>query len=78
MVFKLKSDQRGSHVTVTIFVGEDEDHLAHAGRVTLKLTEFQEFLAVMKEGTEACKHTLVHDYDTHETEEAVGTTMQGP
>ena len=76
MVFKVRSDQRGSHVTVTFFVGEDEDHLAHAGRVILKLTEFQEFLAIMKEGTGACNHTLVHDYDPREDDEKIGT-IQG-
>lgn len=62
MVVKIRSSQQGSHVFSTIFVGEDIDHLASAGEIRLRLTEFQLFIGALKIGAEETKMTLLHEY----------------
>lgn len=44
LVFKLKlREPEGAHQRVTVFVGPDEDHLAHAGVLTFREAEASEF-----------------------------------
>ena len=45
MKFKLRSELRGPHVNVDVFIGEG--HLAHVGRLTMLVGEWQLFGAAL-------------------------------
>jgi hypothetical protein len=48
---KLKSKRKGDHIHATIFIGEDADHLANAGKLIFRVGEWQLFGAALKLGS---------------------------
>lgn len=66
MILKLAEHLQGAHVRVTVYVGPDTDHLAHAGQLVFRLDEWPTLAAVLENGCPgvvlrgpcpACGHT---------------------
>ena len=73
MTFKLKSTIQGGHVSVQLFVGPDEDHLALSGTLNFRLGEYQLFIAMMELGAVESKDKFVHSFTN--TGPTVGEVM---
>lgn len=50
MIIKLRSRADGAHITESVFVGPDKDHLALAGTLRFDLAEWQHFGAALLMG----------------------------
>ena len=53
MVIKLRWEDLGAHKRVTIFSGDDKDHLAHCGVLTLRNDEAVRFRNTIRMGIQA-------------------------
>lgn len=50
MVIKLRSEKKGEHVYESVFIGPDEDYLALAGTLTMRVEEWWRFGRVLGAG----------------------------
>lgn len=61
MVFKLRPQTVGQHTHVTVFSGEDVDHLRRNGELVFALREWGAFLRSFEKGTDYTGDLLMID-----------------
>lgn len=59
MIIRLRDVRKGDHIHTRVFIGEDVDHLALAGRLVFKVGEWQMFGAALLLGAQQTKGRLV-------------------
>ncbi len=59
MIIKFRDERKGEHIHSRVFVGPDEDHLALAGTLIMRLGEWQTLGAALLLGAKSIKKSVV-------------------